>query len=172
METEKKMRLHPLMAGAAGGVIIASALAIAAIGGYLPGSNAKNAETQQVAAAQQPAKPAHKPCSDCGVIVEVKVVDVPGKGTGIGAAAGGVAGAVIGHEIGENRAGTAIGAVVGGVAGHQIERQARMYKRYEASVRMHDGTVKHITSDEPQTWKSGDRVRVREGRLTLISARN
>ena len=51
-------------------------------------------------------------------------------------------GSVIGHEIGDNRAGTAVGAVVGGVAGHQIERQARMHKRYDITVRMNDGSTR------------------------------
>src|SRR5256885_5296131 len=103
MELEKKAGLHPLVVGAAGGVIIASALAIAAIGGYLPGSSAKTQDTQ--AAAQQ-AKPVHKPCADCGVVIGVKEINVIGHGTGVGAVAGGVAGAVIGHEIGDgSRAG-------------------------------------------------------------------
>src|SRR5205085_8764415 len=89
----------------------------------------------------------HKPvpvCHDCGVIVEVKEVDVLGKGTGVGAIAGGVGGAVIGHQIGENRAGTAVGAVVGAGAGHQIERKAREHKKYEITVGMNDGTTRNL----------------------------
>src|SRR5204862_2841113 len=131
--------LHPLMAGAAVAVIIAAGVAVAAITGHLPGSNAETAPEKTVVT--QPAK--HVPakqhvaaaCHDCGVIVEVKAVDVAGKGTGIGAVAGGVGGAVVGHEIGDgSRAGTAVGAVVGAVAGHQIERQARAHKRYDITV--------------------------------------
>ena|SRR5438105_1706263 len=169
MEAEKKTRLHPLVAGAAGGVIIASALAIAAIGGYLPGSSAKTQDSQ---AAAQPAKPAHKACIDCGVVLAVTEVNVMGHGSGVGAVAGGVAGAVLGHEIGDgSRAGTAVGAVVGGVAGHQIERQARSAKRYDISVRMSDGSVKVLSTDTPPAVRNGERVHVREGRVVPVSAR-
>jgi outer membrane lipoprotein SlyB len=180
MEAQEKPRLHPLMAGAAVAVIIAAGVAVAAITGYLPGSNAEMApETKptvpQAAAHPAPVKqhvasatPAEKQhvaavCHDCGVIVEVKEVEVLGKGTGVGAVAGGVGGAVIGHEIGNgSRAGTAVGAVVGAVAGHQIERQAREHKKYEISVHMNDGSTKAITdeSGNPVSWKSGDKVRV------------
>ena len=143
METEKKTRLHPLVAGAAGGVIIASALAIAAIGGYLPGSSAKTQDSQ---AAAQPAKPAHKACIDCGVVLAVTEVNVMGHGSGVG-------------------------AVAGGVAGHQIERQARSAKRYDISVRMSDGSVKVLSTDTPPAVRNGERVHVREGRVVPVSAR-
>jgi len=167
METQNKTSLHPLVVGAAGAVLIVSAVAVAAITGYLPGSNAKAPESTIVS---KPAKPTarNKICKECGVVLQVKEVDVPGKGTGVGAVAGGVAGAVIGHEIGENRAGTAVGAVVGGVAGHQIERQARMYKRYDIAVRMHDGSVKQLSMTTQPAWRAGDMVRVRDGAIKPI----
>jgi len=166
MEAQARRSLHPLMAGAAVAVIIAAGVAVAAITGYLPGSKAEIADSK--ALVSQPAK--HAPakqhvaaaCHDCGVIVEVKAVEVLGKGTGVGAVAGGVAGAVVGHEIGGNRAGTAVGAVVGGVAGHQIERQAREHKRYDITVRMNDGTTRALSDETgtPPAFKSGDKVRV------------
>jgi hypothetical protein len=36
---------------------------------------------------------------------------------------------------------------------------------YDVSVRMADGSVKIISSAEQPAWRSGDRVRVRDGRL-------
>ena len=173
-------RLHPLMAGAAVAVIIAAGVAVAAITGYLPGSKAEMAPEAKPAAPKQhvaAAKPAEAKqhvaaaCHDCGVIVEVKEVDVAGKGTGIGAVAGGVGGAVVGHEIGGNKTGTAVGAVVGAVAGHQIERQARAHKRYDITVRMNDGTTKALSDEtgNPVPWKSGDKVHVsKEGVIKPI----
>jgi len=164
-------RIHPLVAGASVAVILAAGVAVAAITGHLPGSKAETAPTQVVTHA---AKPAHKPvaiCKECGTIVDVKEVDVPGKGTGIGAVAGGVGGAVIGHEIGENRAGTAVGAVVGAVAGHQVERQARMHKRYDITVKMHDGTTRNFSDESGAqiALKSGDKVRIaQDGSLKPI----
>jgi len=165
----QKTRLHPLVAGAAAAVIVAAGVAVAAITGVLPGSKAEMAPTPEAKSAQpakhvaqaQPAQP--KPvCRDCGVIVEVKEVDVLGKGTGVGAIAGGVGGAVIGHQIGDNRAGTAVGAVVGAVAGHQIERKAREHKKYEITVRMNDGSMRNLSDESgtPIALKSGDKVRV------------
>ena len=172
METQVANRIHPLVAGASVAVIIAAGVAVAAVTGHLPGSKAETAPTQTATA--HPAKPAHKPvaiCRDCGTIVEVKEVDVPGKGTGVGAVAGGVGGAVIGHQIGENRTGTVVGAAVGAVAGHQIERQARMHKRYDITVRMNDGSTRKF-SDESGTQialKGGDKVRVgQDGSLKPI----
>jgi len=180
MEEQAKTRIHPLLAGAAVAVIIAAGVAVAAITGYLPGSNAEMAPTDKSSAPQASrpapqrqhlaaAKPAESRqhvaavCHDCGVITEVKEVEVLGKGSGMGAIAGGVGGAVLGHEIGDgSRAGTAVGAVVGAVAGHQIERKAREHKKYEITVRMNDGSTKAITDEtsEQISWKSGDKVRV------------
>lgn len=155
---QTKARLHPLVAGAAAAVIVASAVGVAAVGGYLPGSKAEQAPRVK------PATRVASACAECGVVVGVKEETVMGKGTGVGAVAGGVAGAVIGHEIGEgSRAGTAVGAVVGGVAGHQIERSARSTKRYDISVRMHDGSIKVVSTDTPPAWRPGDKVRLRNG---------
>jgi outer membrane lipoprotein SlyB len=166
-------RLHPLIAGAAAGVIAVSAVAVAAIGGYLPGSKAepnraaaKPAEPKAAVprSREKPAARVAAACTDCGVVIGVEEKTVMGHGTGVGAVAGGVAGAVIGHEIGDgSRAGTAVGAVVGGVAGHQIERSARSSKRYEISVRMQDGSVKVAKTDTPPTWRAGDKVRLQNG---------
>src|SRR4051812_16529453 len=128
----QKTKLHPLVAGAAAAVIVAAGVAVAAITGVLPGSKAeiaptpeaKSAQPAKHAAAAQPAQ--HKPvCHDCGVIVEVKEVDVLGKGTGMGAVAGGVGGVVIGHQIGDNRAGTAGGGPGGVGVGAPRQHEAR-----------------------------------------------
>jgi outer membrane lipoprotein SlyB len=165
MEAQLTNRIHPLVAGASVAVIIAAGVAAAAITGHLPGSKAETAPTQAVAA--HAAKPAHKPvavCKDCGTILEVKEVDVLGKGTGVGAVAGGVGGAVIGHQIGENRTGTVVGAPVGAGSGHQIERQARTHKRYDITVKMNDGTTRKFSDESGAqlALKSGDKVKVAE----------
>jgi outer membrane lipoprotein SlyB len=172
MEAQVANRIHPLVAGASVAVIVAAGVAVAAITGHLPGSKAETAPTQSVA--PRAAKPAHKPvalCHDCGTILEVKEVDVLGKGTGVGAVAGGVGGAVIGHQIGENRAGTVVGAAVGAVAGHQIERQARTHKRYDITVHMTDGSTRKFSDESGAqiALKSGDKVRVgQDGTLKPI----
>ena len=168
MDSQVANRIHPLVAGASVAVIIAAGVAVAAITGHLPGTKAETAPTQTAATqttAAHPAQPAHKAvavCHECGTIVEVKEVEVLGKGTGIGAVAGGVGGAVIGHQIGENRTGTAVGAAVGAVAGHQIEREARKHTRYDITVHMTDGSTRKFSDESGAqiALKSGDKVRV------------
>ena len=91
--------IHPFAAGALVAVILLSGVGIAAVTGYLPGSNAQKAQH--------------------AVVVEVKAV----------------------------------------------ERNALTHKRYEVSVRLQDGSVRTVPSDAPPAWKSGDKVRVVNGRL-------
>jgi len=71
---------------------------------------------------------------------------------------------VLGHQIGENRTGTVVGAAVGAVAGHQIERQARMHKRYDITVKMNDGSTRNFSDESgvQLALKSGDKVKVEQ----------
>lgn len=151
------MRIHPLVAGAAASVIVLSGIGVAAVTGVLP-------RTQAEKAVQPPA--AKKECADCGVVVSVKLVEQKGEGTGLGAVVGGVAGAVVGHEIGDGRdLGTVVGAAGGAFAGHQIERHARTTKHYEVQVRMPDGKLRTVKFSSQPAWRSGDKVRVQDGKL-------
>jgi outer membrane lipoprotein SlyB len=144
------------MAGAAASVIVVSLIGVAAITGYLPGTKALE----------------EKRCPDCGVVMAVREVEVKGKGTGLGAVAGGVAGAVVGHEISRNRdAGTLVGAAGGAIAGHAIEGHVRTTKRFYVDVRMTDGTTHTVASASPPPWRTGDPVRLRDGRLVMRDAR-
>jgi len=49
-----------------------------------------------------------------------------------------------------------------------LEVKARGHKRYDVSVRLPDGSVKTLSSDAPPAWKSGDKVRVVDGRLEPV----
>jgi outer membrane lipoprotein SlyB len=151
------MRIHPLIAGAAASVIVLSGVGVAALTGVLP-------RTQAEKALEQPA--AKKECVDCGVVVAVRLVERKGDGTGLGAVVGGVAGAVVGHEISDGKdVGTVVGAAGGAIAGHQIERHARTTRHYEVRVRMADGKVRTVKFAAQPAWKSGDRVRLQDGKL-------
>ncbi len=94
--------IHPFVAGASVAIILLSGVGIAAVTGYLPGSNAQKAQH--------------------AVVVEVKAV----------------------------------------------ERSARSHKSYEVSVRLQDGSVKTVPLDAPPAWKSGDKVRVANGKLEPV----
>jgi hypothetical protein len=50
----------------------------------------------------------------------------------------------------------------------EVERSARSHKHYDVSVRLQDGSVKTVSSDAPPAWKSGDKVRVVNGRLEPV----
>jgi outer membrane lipoprotein SlyB len=63
MQTPQKFRIHPLAAGAAVAVIIASAVAVAAMTGSLPGSNAAPAPAQPLAAVATPVPAAPEPAA-------------------------------------------------------------------------------------------------------------
>ena len=58
-----------------------------------------------------------------------------------------------------------VGAAGGAIAGHQIERHARATKHYEVQVRMPDGKLKRVRSATRPAWKSGDKVRLQDGKL-------
>lgn len=195
MQEQTKSRIHPLVATAAVAVIILSAVAVAAVTGYLPGSNAQKAEEQaaltppqstpakpaqpaaqapaqhrtQVASAAQSAQAPAKPhCANCGVVQEVKEVEVKGDGSGLGAVAGGVVGAVVGNQFGHgtgNTVMTVAGAAGGALAGNEIEKRAKTKKRYDVAVRMADGSMKTVSFEAEPTWRSGDHVRLENGTL-------
>jgi len=50
----------------------------------------------------------------------------------------------------------------------EVERDARSNKRFDISVRLQDGSVKTVSSGAPPAWKSGDKVRVVNGRLEPV----
>lgn len=190
MTEETKSKIHPLMAGAAVAVIIACGVAVAAVTGNLPGSNAQKAEP--IAPQATPAAPAKTPsantkptqvasaptvaqakarCMECGVVTDVRIVEEKGQGSGIGAVAGGVVGAVVGHEVvdGKNQGlATVAGGVAGAVAGHEIEKYNKTKKTHNVSVKMEDGSTKTIAYAEPTAWKPGDRVKVSGTKLERI----
>jgi len=195
MQEQTKSRIHPLVATAAVAVIILSAVAVAAVTGYLQGSNAQKAEEQaaltppqsapakpaqpaaqapaqhrtQVASAAQSAQAPAKPhCANCGVVADVKEVEVKGEGSGLGAVAGGVVGAVVGNQFGHgtgNTVMTVAGAAGGALAGNEIEKRAKTKKRYDVAVRMADGSMKTVSFEAQPTWRSGDHVRIENGTL-------
>jgi len=199
-ETTAKSGIHPLVAGAAVAVIIASGVGIAAITGTLPGSSAQKAEEQAKPAtaqaapqqAQQQHKQAAKPheaakphaqakanapvqvasapqaCVTCGTVVDVKLVEDKGKGTGVGAVGGAVVGGVVAHEVfdGKNQGlATIAGAAGGALAGNEIEKNVRTKKHYEVAVRMEDGSTKSIAFAEQPSWKAGDKVKVEGAKI-------
>jgi outer membrane lipoprotein SlyB len=125
-------------------------------------------EPTRVASAPPAPAPAPRVCSNCGSVETVNVIEQQGEGSGLGAVAGGVAGALLGNQIGGGsgrKIATVAGAAGGAYAGHQIEKHVKTTKRYDVVVRMEDGSVRTFPYETEPAFRSGERVKVVEGRL-------
>jgi len=102
-------------------------------------------------------------CRDCAVVESIRAVEVPGGPAYLGAIAGGIAGAVFGDQIGKAHARHVtrlLGAVGGALAGHEIERSATSRTRYDASLRLPDGTLRVRRYDGPPPFRVGETIRL------------
>ena len=82
--------------------------------------------------------------------------------------AGGVAGAVLGNQIGKGDGRTAariLGAVGGAYAGREIEKNVVKQKRYDVSVRLHNGTTQTVQHTEDPGLKDGQQVKIVNGKV-------
>lgn len=117
----------------------------------------------------QQAAPAAPLCTSCGTVDSIRIVEQAGEGSGVGMVAGGVLGGLLGHQIGQGRGNTAatiIGAAGGAYAGHQVEKNVKKISRYDVIVRMDDGTLRTVSYEAEPGFKTGDKVRFVDGRLT------
>lgn len=127
------------------------------------------AQAVQAAPVAAPVAPAAAPCGNCGTIDSIRVTEKAGEGSGVGLVAGGVLGGLLGHQIGRgsgNTAATIIGAAGGAYAGHQVEKNVKKASHYEVNVRMDDGAMRTVTYDVEPGFRSGDKVRFIDGKLT------
>lgn len=119
-------------------------------------------------ATRPPAKQAAPACANCGTVSAIRETEKKGEGTGLGAIGGAVVGGVIGNQFGGGSGRkilTVVGAAGGAYAGHQVEKQARGTKRWEVTVRMDSGALRTLSSESEPGWRTGDRVRLVNGRL-------
>lgn len=137
-----------------------------------PGSASERANTKPgptpspVTIASNPPAPAV--CTNCGVVESVNTVTHAGSGSGAGALIGGVVGGLLGHQVGGGRGkdvATVAGAVGGAVLGNHIEKDRKSTQDVEIRVRLDDGTTQTIRSQTDQGLRSGDKVRIDNGRL-------
>ena len=106
-------------------------------------------------------------CNECGTVTDVKTVKIEGQGSGVGAVTGGVLGGVVGHQVGGGRGQdlATIGGVVGGAyVGHQVEKKSKSGIRYHVFVE--DGSSKTFKYSSKTSYQVGDRVKVKNGKLT------
>jgi outer membrane lipoprotein SlyB len=114
-------------------------------------------------------QPAQAACNECGTVTDVKTVKIEGKASGVGAVAGGVLGGVLGHQVGGGTGkdlATIGGAVGGAYVGHQMEKKSKARTEYRVIVEMEDGTSQTFKYSSQTSYQVGDRVIVKNGKLT------
>lgn len=111
------------------------------------------------------------PCSDCGTIEAVNLVEVKGNGGYLGAIGGGVLGGLLGNQIGGGsgkKVATVAGVVGGALAGRAIEANTRDSHHYEVRIRMQNGAAETLTYPNEPGYRVGDKVKLNDG----VIARN
>ncbi len=171
--------LYPVLLIAAIAVIVFSVAGIATMMGWLPSVQSKSELLANAPTATQAAPSAAKPaasrpravasasaaCSDCGVVDSIRVVEVPGEGSGLGAIGGAVVGGILGNQVGRGRgrtAATVVGAGAGAYAGHEIEKNVKKSASYQIRVRMNDGSIRTFHEHTQPALSVGQKVRVTE----------
>ena len=117
-------------------------------------------------------QPVAAACLDCATVTAVNRIEVDGDGNFVGGTvAGGLLGAVIGNQIGQGNGRTAaqVAGVVGGaLLGREVQKRTSKRDHYEVILRMRaDNSQRMVSYDEPPAFQVGDRVRLRDGALTL-----
>ncbi|TAK86873.1 MAG: glycine zipper 2TM domain-containing protein [Betaproteobacteria bacterium] len=174
-------KMQPVYFVAAVSVIIFSAVGIAALTGHLPGatsSPAVSAPASPSSTAPAPAASARRSatqpnvvagrCGDCGVIEEIRAVQVTGDTSGLGAAAGGITGALVGNQFGRGDGrtiATIAGAAGGAYVGNTIEKNTNKRVVHRITLRMDDGTRRVLTQSAAPAYAVGERVRVQDRRI-------
>ena len=117
------------------------------------------------------APPARKQvCRNCGTISSITAIEKQGESSGAGAVIGGVVGGVAGHQVGGGRGkdvATVAGVLGGALLGNEIEKSKNKSLSYDIRVRMEDGTYRTLRYASQSGYRTGDRVRIENGRLVL-----
>ncbi|MEO8103936.1 MAG: glycine zipper 2TM domain-containing protein [Betaproteobacteria bacterium] len=103
-----------------------------------------------------------------GYVEDIGYVQGNGSTTGGGAIVGGIIGGVVGHQVGSGRGNTAatvVGAAGGALIGNEVEKNRNVSDRIEVRVRLDSGSRVTYTQESPRDFRTGDRVRVEDGRV-------
>lgn len=108
-------------------------------------------------------------CNNCGIVTDMKTVQVKGQASGVGAIAGGVLGGVLGHQVGSGRGkdvATVAGAAGGAYAGHQVEKNSKSRTQYQVIVKLDTGESRTFTYNAATAYKVGDQIKIVDNKLT------
>src|SRR5688572_13830939 len=131
-------------------------------------SPARSARAEQAPSRAERKRAAARACANCGTVQAVNAVERPGEGSGLGAIGAAVVGGVLGNQIGDGsgrRIATVAGAAAGAYGGHQVEKHVKSSKSWNVVVRMQDGESRSFPFASEPGFRSGDRVKVVDGRL-------
>jgi outer membrane lipoprotein SlyB len=109
-----------------------------------------------------------------GVVDSVRLVQIEGTRTPVGAVAGGIIGGIAGSNMGRGSGatvGAVAGTVAGGVAGSAIEQGVTRQQGLEITIRLDNGQLIAVTQAADEDFRPGDRVRVLSGRGTTRVSR-
>ncbi len=105
-----------------------------------------------------------------GTVDRIEVVAKQDSNNVAGTIIGGIIGGLIGHQIGAgsgNTVATIAGAAGGAYAGNQIQQRKRTdHETFRVTVRMDNGNLQTITSENITDLRTGDRVRVDGNNIT------
>ncbi|MGZ8198093.1 MAG: glycine zipper 2TM domain-containing protein [Burkholderiales bacterium] len=107
-------------------------------------------------------------CNNCGTVTSVRTVRQQGEAGLLGPAAGGLVGGAVGSQIGGGSGRTIAmiaGAAGGAAVGTEVERRYKSTTHYVVGVRLNDGTHRTFTYAAAPSYRTGDRVRIVDGRL-------
>jgi outer membrane lipoprotein SlyB len=113
--------------------------------------------------AMLPVESAKPVCANCGVVLAVNVIEVEGKGSGVGVVAGGVVGGLIGNQVGQgtgNDLATVAGVLGGAFAGNTIEKKSKKTKSYDITVKMDDGSEHTYRQATDPDMVKGQKVKI------------
>lgn len=104
-----------------------------------------------------------------GVVDRIEVINKGDSSNIAGTVIGAIIGGVIGHQIGGGTGqtvATVVGAAGGAAAGHEVQKRSRgANETFRVTVRMDNGGYQTIVQDNITDLRSGDRVRVQDGRI-------
>lgn len=121
------------------------------------------------APAQYPQYPVSGSYAQFGVVDRIELIRKGASSNLAGTVIGGVVGGLIGAQIGSGSgrtAATIAGAAGGAIAGNAIEGRVRGdNETFRVTVRLDDGSYRTIVQDDLHDLRTGDRVRIQEGRV-------
>jgi outer membrane lipoprotein SlyB len=123
-------------------------------------ANAKSA-VPAAATVKTATSAAAAPCTSCGKVTAIRVVEKQGEGSATGMVVGGLAGALLGNQIGKGGTrdvATIAGAAGGAYAGKKIEENMNSGRRWDVSVRFDNGDERMFSFDKDPGFSVGSPI--------------